>query len=283
MKTKYKVIVSIFILVSAVLFFSVTFASEFFIEFEYVMLETYSGLLLLLFALIVLIFAMLEQNKSEKKELFKKLFSSLSIVITIFSLSFIFSAYISCFDSYTPEELYINEKEYVQAFFPYKNLNEIKTFEDLIYKGSLDYSNFPGSTSISVTSSNDSYDYKMNYMRSSNVPLVINNQLRHINLTHMYDNHQSVEIHGDKVDVYSKADKVFATVNKFYEYINVTIEPSQNITVSPEEVAEIVHEQLSVSHKAVTEDNRFRERPWYDVIYYIKEWNEPYQTSEYFK
>lgn len=282
MKLRYFIASIVLFLTSVILNLSLLFIDS--LEFEHALIVISLSTLLFAVSVLLLVLGKIIVNAENEKKV-KRFFAVVIASINCFVLLFTACAFITCYDSYTPKDLYFTDRDYIQSFFPVKDIADIKTRDDL-NDGCLEYSNFPGSTNIKVYSYDKPLSYEMNYISTLN-PIL---KLRYITKTFYYthfdpyglsENYSEYVFDNLKIKVYSDNYRMFAYVEKSTELLSVLVNHYESKFATQEEFAEMVNGQIELlSHKDYS--NKFRERPWYDILFYLREWNEPYEESKYF-
>lgn len=195
--------------------------------------------------------------------------------------------YISAYDMYIPEDYYINEPEYIQNFLPYGDIKDIKDYDDLMDSAVM-YTNHPGYTKIEVVCNKK--QYMMRYVQSLNPAFFIEHKLsvtKTLNASMQYlfqpefDDVVTVNIDDVNIEVYTGDNDIYASAEKFGKYITVMAENCRYEYDNEQDFAKFVYEQFLLAEDCAKRQI-FREKPWYDIAYYIERLNEPYVDMEYF-
>lgn len=253
-------------------------------EYEYFLIIEVISVLFFVIAVLTFVFFILLPKVTNTNRLNKIYFFIISSLIAI-SILYIPCAFISCYDEYTPEMHYIENREYIQQFFPFKNVAEITTKKDL-NNSRIMYTNYPGFSKLIVGDIDGVKFYKMEFTKTLNPIYNLReafNIIFTLNFTTYYDFDQSKEItiNEKKIKIYISDDDVFGYINNYGKCVTVVAENCRGEFSSDKEFAEFVYNQYVLSDECTT-SKVFRDKPWYDVLYYVNMLSEPYKPTEYF-
>ena len=150
------------------------------------------------------------------------------------------------------------------------------------------YTNHPGYTKIEVVCNKK--QYMMRYVQSLNPAFFIEHKLsvtKTLNASMQYlfqpefDDVVTVNIDDVNIDVYTGDNDIYASAEKFGKYITVMAENCRYEYDNEQHFAKFVYEQFLLAEDCAKRQI-FREKPWYDIAYYIEQLNEPYVDMEYF-
>lgn len=256
------------------------------IDYFTVMVAEICSLLVLLIAIVATgCYYML--LKTLNKKLVKKSFVAILCGLIAIVGAYSFCVFISAYDMHIPEDYYINEPDYIQKFLPFGDVEDIKDYDDLM-DSSVMYTNHPGYTKIEVVCNKK--QYMMRYVQSLNPAYFIKHKLsvaKTLNASKLYlfqpefDNVVTVYIDDVIIEVYTGDNDIYASAEKFGNYITVMAENCRYEYEDEQAFAELVYEQFALAEDCAKRQI-FRDKPWYDIAYYIKRLKEPYVNIEYF-
>lgn len=161
--------------ISIALYCSILFQSFSLLEFQYALFLLYfAEAFLILFAVFVACSALNAKTTIDTNKIKKGCIASVAIVL-IGCIALCGYAYVDCYNSYTPENLFETDVENMQTFYPYNNIDDYSRKEkDPI---NLSVSHIPGTDYIylycyDTSISEPGCDYEVEYVKSIS-PFVI--------------------------------------------------------------------------------------------------------------
>lgn len=219
-------------------------------------------------------------KKTQQSSNIKKVYKIIVLFLVVITVLYIPMAFISCYDEYTPEKDYIENKEYIQKFLPISDVTEIKTRDDLLQSMIL-YTNYPGYSELSVVDMHLDNRYDLLYISSLNPVYNLRAvcQMKFTLKTEAVNGEWTESIYnvdGVKVYVYSNSKDMLGCIKNYGRIITIFTENCKDIFKTESDFAEYIYEQYQLSNECVT-SKCFRDAPWYDIPFYVKALSEPYE------
>lgn len=248
-------------------------------EYEYFLAIEAISVLLFAISLVTLMFSVI-LKKTEQSAGAKKVYKIIVLFLIIITVLYIPIAFISCYDEYTPEKFYVDNKEYIQQYLPVSDVNEIETRDDML-RSLIMYTNYPGFSEFSVVDRQGFDRYYLIYTKSLNpvynLRAVLNIKLILITESINEEWTESIySIDGTKVFIYSNSNDRLGYIKNYGRIIMIHTEDCNDMFVTESDFAKYICEQYKLSDECVT-SKCFRDAPWYDIPFYVKALSEPYE------
>lgn len=222
--SKHLTIATIFAaLLSIALYCSILFQSFGFMEFQFALFLLYFAQAFLLLFVVFLVCTIVARKATGESTIIKKTCISLVSILLTGCIVLCGYAYLNCYNSYTPENLFTEDSESVQSFYPYHNIADFSIEEkDPI---NLSVSHIPGTDYVDLYCYDDSIsgpgcDYEVEYLNSASPFMLFKFWLERVVPTPFNTLDIDVYAPGERMRVNGESFTAFVNGNNYAVLIN---------------------------------------------------------------